>query len=102
MQARAEAAAACWFAAPALSPLGAGHIHDTYLVDAGDARYVLQRVNETVFTDAQLVMAQTAVSSQMIDNLNASIHLRALLTDLFLIDEILDTHATEGARGGES
>jgi hypothetical protein len=25
----------------------------------------------------------------LIDNLNASIHLRALLTDLFLIDEIL-------------
>jgi hypothetical protein len=24
-----------------------------------------------------------------VDNLNASIHLRALLTDLFLIDEIL-------------
>ena len=25
----------------------------------------------------------------MVDNLNASIHLRALLTDLFLIDEVL-------------
>ena len=37
----------------------------------------------------QLVLAQTTISSQLIDNLNASIHLRALLTDLFLIDEIL-------------
>jgi hypothetical protein len=37
----------------------------------------------------QLVMAQPAVSSQLVDNLNASIHLRALLTDLFLIDEVL-------------
>jgi len=37
----------------------------------------------------QLVLAQRTVSSQLIDNLNASIHLRALLTDLFLIDEIL-------------
>ena len=36
-----------------------------------------------------LVLAQTTLSSQLIDNLNASIHLRALLTDLFLIDEIL-------------
>ncbi len=36
-----------------------------------------------------LVLAQTTISSQLIDNLNASIHLRALLTDLFLIDEIL-------------
>src|ERR1700719_554599 len=37
----------------------------------------------------QLVLAQSTISSQLIDNLNASIHLRALLTDLFLIDEIL-------------
>jgi hypothetical protein len=40
----------------------------------------------------QLVLAQPAISSQMVDNLNASIHLRALLTDLFLIDEILKAH----------
>ena len=37
----------------------------------------------------QLVLAQITLSSQLIDNLNASIHLRALLTDLFLVDEIL-------------
>ena len=37
----------------------------------------------------RLVLAQPAIGSQMIDSLNASIHLRALLTDLFLIDEIL-------------
>jgi hypothetical protein len=36
----------------------------------------------------QLVLAQPAISSQLVDNLNASIHLRALLTDLFLIDEV--------------
>lgn len=29
------------------------------------------------------------ISSQMIDNLNASIHVRALLTDVFVIDELL-------------
>jgi hypothetical protein len=40
----------------------------------------------------QLVLAQPAISSQMVDNLNASIHLRALLTDLFLIDEVLKAH----------
>jgi len=39
----------------------------------------------------QLVLAQPSISSQLVDNLNASIHLRALLTDLFLIDEILKT-----------
>jgi hypothetical protein len=37
----------------------------------------------------QLVLAQPAISSQIVDNLNASIHLRALLTDLFLMDEVL-------------
>jgi hypothetical protein len=40
----------------------------------------------------QLVLAQKAISSQLVDNLNASIHLRALLTDLFLIDEVLKGH----------
>jgi hypothetical protein len=36
-----------------------------------------------------LVLALPSISSQVIDNLNASIHLRALLTDLFLVDEVL-------------
>jgi hypothetical protein len=42
----------------------------------------------------RLVLAQKALSSQLIDNLNASIHIRALLTDIFLIDEAL-----KGANG---
>ncbi len=37
----------------------------------------------------QLALAQPAIGSQTIDNLNASIHVRALLTDLFLIEEVL-------------
>jgi hypothetical protein len=37
----------------------------------------------------ELVLAQPSISSQFIDNLNASIHLRALLTDLFLLSDIL-------------
>lgn len=40
----------------------------------------------------QLVLAQPSISSQLVDNLNASIHLRALLTDLFLIDEVFKAH----------
>jgi hypothetical protein len=43
-----------------------------------------------------LVIAQDAISSQVVDNLNASIHLRALLTDLFLIDEVLKGHSPRG------
>ena len=37
----------------------------------------------------RLVLAQPGISSQMIDNINASIHVRALLTDVFIIDEVL-------------
>lgn len=44
--------------------------------DAGKSRAALS-----------LVLSQDAISSELIDNLNASIHLRALLTDLFLISE---------------
>lgn len=38
----------------------------------------------------RLVLARQSVSSQIIDNVNASIHIRALLADLFLIDELLN------------
>jgi len=49
-------------------------------VDA-DARVALAAI--------RLVLAREDISSQLIDNLNASIHLRALLTDLFVVDEVL-------------
>jgi hypothetical protein len=47
----------------------------------GDAR-IAQAV-------VRLVLARPDISSQLVDNLNASIHLRALLTDLFVVDEAL-------------
>src|ERR1700674_1320563 len=50
---------------------------------------VLDRDARDSLAAIQLVLAQPTLSSQLIDNLNASIHLRALLTDIFLIDEIL-------------
>jgi hypothetical protein len=37
----------------------------------------------------ELVLAQPRISSQLVDNLNASLHVRTLLTDVFLLDEIL-------------
>jgi hypothetical protein len=46
--------------------------------DASDARAAIG-----------LALAQPSISSQLVDNLNASIHVRALLTDLFLLDEIV-------------
>jgi hypothetical protein len=53
---------------------------------------VLDRDSRDSLAAIELVLAQPAIGSQMIDNLNASIHLRALLTDLFLVDEILKKH----------
>ncbi len=43
----------------------------------------------------QLVLAQPGITSQMVDNLNGMIHLRALLTDVFLLDEILRPDAVQ-------
>jgi len=54
---------------------------------------VLHRDAQDSLAALELVLVQPAISSQLIDNLNASIHLRALLTDLFLIDEILKTQS---------
>ena len=53
---------------------------------------VLDRDARDSLAAIELVLAQPTISSQLIDNLNASIHLRALLTDLFLVDEILKKH----------
>jgi hypothetical protein len=58
---------------------------------------VLDRDARDAQAAVQLVLAQPAISSQLVDNLNASIHLRALLTDLFLIDEVLKTHRRTGS-----
>src|SRR5271170_3179465 len=50
---------------------------------------VLDRDSRDSLAAIEIVLAQPAIGSQLIDNLNASIHLRALLTDLFLLGEIL-------------
>jgi hypothetical protein len=52
---------------------------------------VLDRDARDSLAAIELVLAQPTIGSQLIDNLNASIHLRALLTDIFLLGEILRT-----------
>ena len=52
---------------------------------------VLGRDAEDSVAAIEMVLAQPGISSQLIDNLNASIHVRALLTDIFLLAEILET-----------
>jgi hypothetical protein len=77
---RADAGLAIIAAMP--SPNGAGDDQAAFVdmvrQDAARAR-----------TAMRFVLGQHAIGSQMIDNLNASIHLRTLLTDLFLLDEAL-------------
>src|SRR5579864_357971 len=50
---------------------------------------VVERVVRGAQAAIQLVLAQPSIGSQLVDNLNASSHLRAVLTDLFLLDEVL-------------
>ena len=57
---------------------------------------VLERDASDSLAAIELVLAQPAIGSPLIDNLNASIHLRALLTDLFLLTEIAKIQHTPG------
>jgi hypothetical protein len=57
---------------------------------------ILARDAEASIAALELVLAQPVISSQLIDNLNASIHLRAMLTDLFLITEIFSLRQAQG------
>ena len=50
---------------------------------------VVERDASDTLSAVRLVAAQASISSQLIDNLNANIHFRALLTDLFLVDELI-------------
>ncbi len=65
---------------------------------------VLEVDQRSSLAAVRLVNSQSAIGSRLVDNLNASIHLRALLTDLFLIDEILRVLGEEAmaATEGES
>ena len=57
--------------------------------DYADFLQVLGRDAKAAQAGLRVVIAQPNISSQLVDNLNASIHVRALLTDIFLIDELL-------------
>lgn len=79
----------------ALSGLAAdfrGAIEEEGLTPAAKYRAflaVLTRDAQDAAAAIDLVLAQPVISSQLVDNLNASIHLRAVLTDMFLVGEIL-------------
>jgi len=77
----------------ALSPGGAAH--------AASSRRFLDAVRQDCLV-AQgaigLVLDARAIGSLLVDNLNATIHLRALLTDLFLVDQALKASTNLGHR----
>lgn len=56
---------------------------------------VLRRDAKSARAAVDLVLAQSGITSQMVDNLNGMIHLRALLTDVFLVDEMLRPDAPQ-------
>jgi len=51
---------------------------------------VLESDASATLATIRLIASRTGISSQLVDNLNANIHLRALLTDLFLMDDLID------------
>ena len=55
----------------------------------------LDQMSDCVETHG-FAIVKDVLPKQMIDNLNALIHLRALLTDVFLIDEILNPRQPAG------
>tara|TARA_B100001971_G_scaffold92888_1_gene85566 strand:+ start:4562 stop:5020 length:459 start_codon:yes stop_codon:yes gene_type:complete len=75
-------------------------------VESPDVYEVFIQMLERDAQDAQaavrLALAQPAISSQLVDNLNASIHIRTLLTDLFLVDEILKQRLAESDHSSAS
>lgn len=56
---------------------------------------VLQADTAKALAAMELVLAQPSISSQLIDNLNASLHVRTMLTDVFLLDEIVHLQPLE-------
>ena len=63
---------------------------------------MLERDAQAAQAAVRLALAQPAISSQLVDNLNASIHVRTLLTDLFLVDEILKQRLAESDHSSTS
>ena len=55
-----------------------------------DLLAVVEKDAAATLAAIRLVSARSGISSQLIDNLNANIHLRALLTDLFLVDDLIE------------
>ena len=54
----------------------------------------LERDAHTARAAVGLVLSRPTISSMLVDNLNASVHLRALLTDLFLLEQAVQSSSS--------
>lgn len=79
----------------ALSSVG-NYLRAAIVRDSEQAAREASGFIDAVFEDARksqgaiaLVLSRAAIGSLLIDNLNASIHLRAMLTDVFIADQAL-------------
>ena len=57
--------------------------------DAAPFLDALERDARTARSAVGLALSRPAIGSLLVDNLNASVHLRALLTDVFLLEQTL-------------
>jgi hypothetical protein len=73
---------------PGLARSMAGSIGAAFVAESSAFLDALDRDASVSASALRLVLGRKDLSSQLIDNLNASIHLRALLTDIFLVDEV--------------
>lgn len=57
-----EEVASLWLSDGRVSPLGNGHIHDTFLLEdeLSETKLVMQKINRQVFSQPEILMSQTA------------------------------------------
>jgi hypothetical protein len=73
----------------ALAVIGAATAEEIGGAESAEFLEVLKQDAARARAAFRFVIAQHALGSQIIDNLNALTHVRTLLTDLFLLDEAL-------------
>lgn len=65
----------------AIAPLGRGLINETFSLDAGGRRYVLQRINRAVFPDPEQIMVNLQVLDEhLVAQADAGLHLPELIS----------------------
>ncbi len=62
-------------------------VHEAVKDSADDFEQVIAEDTRKASAAVRFALAQSHMSSELVDNLNASIHLRAVLTDFFLYSE---------------